>query len=507
MSSELNAANPTHARRRVSAFEAGLDGVLRLLSSVRFGIVLLALLILGCFLGMAVMQSNVSGFEEYYATLTNSEKIVFNALGLFNVYATWWFQLLLAMVSLTIILASIDHFPAAWRYVSRPKYVASIPYIKRQQVHEAIRMEGDSQEEIAGRIKDFLQKAGLRARVQEKGGLIHVFGQRNAWNRLGAYFVHIALLVIFAAGFVTFRFGQNGQMPLRHGETSTQFLEFVQELEGPKQIAHTLPFSVRADRIEQVLLDPAGSLDPSNTLDWRTYVTITDGGSAHQAIVYLNHPYDYRGYRFFQSGFDSAGDASAVTIAVVRDGAEEQKVLLQKGTPADLPGLGKLTFIQFIGDFNVATKGPASDTYDNPVAFLQATGEDGSTRTVLACNRDLASEIGAGPMLQVDGIRFVLDSYAKSNSVHYLSVQKDPGATMFYAGSLLLGLALGSVFLFSHQRVWAIVPPVSEGSAMVALGGHANRHKQAFEERFRYWVRALVDPHAAIRVQEADDDE
>src|ERR1041385_2799067 len=81
-----------------------LDRLLRLLSSVRFGLVMLALLVISCFLGMGIMQANVQGFETYYATLTNSEKLVYTKLGLFNVYGTWWFQSLLALTSLCIIL-------------------------------------------------------------------------------------------------------------------------------------------------------------------------------------------------------------------------------------------------------------------------------------------------------------------------------------------------------------------------------------------------------------------
>jgi cytochrome c biogenesis protein len=92
---------------------------------------------------MAIMQSNVQGFETYYATLTNSEKLVFTTLGLFNVYSTWWFQTLLALTSLAIILASIDHFPGAWRYVTKPKKVALAPYIRRQSEHAALALPGE----------------------------------------------------------------------------------------------------------------------------------------------------------------------------------------------------------------------------------------------------------------------------------------------------------------------------------------------------------------------------
>src|ERR1043166_1715629 len=177
--------------------EALIDRLLRLLSSVRFGIVMITLMVVSCFLGMGIIQSNVEGFDTYYASLTNSEKLVYAALGLFNVYSTWWFQSLLALTSLTIILASIDHFPAAWRYVVQPKKVALAPYIRKQMVHDVVELDGDSQDAIGERLLAFLRSKGLKGEVTRKGDALHVFAQRGVLNRLGPYFIHVSLLTIF----------------------------------------------------------------------------------------------------------------------------------------------------------------------------------------------------------------------------------------------------------------------------------------------------------------------
>jgi cytochrome c biogenesis protein ResB len=106
-----------------------------------------------------------------------------------------------------------------------------------------------------------------------------------------------------------------------------------------------------------------------------------------------------------------------------------------------------------------------------------------------------------------DGTSLVLDAYAKANAIHVLSVMKDPGAMIVYTGFAALTLALVSVFFFAHQRVWAAVGPVADGRAPVTIGGHANRLKQAFEQRFRVWTRALVDPASEAAANREDDDE
>jgi len=485
-----------------------IDRLLRVLSSVRFGLVMLGLLILACFLGMAIMQSNVQGFETYYATLTNSEKLLFTKLGLFNVYGTWWFQALLALTSLSIILASIDHFPAAWRYVTKPKTVALAPYIRKQTPNAKIELEGESQEAIAHRIAAFLKSRGLRPTVTPKGDAVYVFAQRGAWNRLGPYFIHIALLTIFLSGFLTSRFSEIGQMPLAQGETSSDFSEFLQEWDGRREIRYRLPFAVTANKIEQRLINPAGGLESSNTLDWITRITIDDAGIKHDAIVHLNKPYDYKGYRFFQSGFNGGGDASEITLAIVGADGGERSVVLPKGVPTEVDGVGTLTFARFVGDFDSQSMGQMSEGYDNPTAFVRVQMTNGADSTIPAFNRDVVNSRGGPPMMG-NGMGLVLDAYAKSNSVHYLSVQKDPGATLFYIGGALIALSLSFTFFVSHRRVWAVVGPTSDGKSEVTIGGHANRLKHRFGEQFETWVRALVDPSGATahRPGEDDDDE
>src|SRR4051794_18598417 len=83
-----------------------INRVLNLLSSVRFGIILLILLVGGSMLGMLIMQQNVDGFDKYYAELTPAQKLVYGGLGFFDIYHSWYFNVLLLILSLNIVLAS-----------------------------------------------------------------------------------------------------------------------------------------------------------------------------------------------------------------------------------------------------------------------------------------------------------------------------------------------------------------------------------------------------------------
>ena len=85
-----------------------LNRFLDLLCSVRFGVLLLVVLGLLCLAGMLVMQQNVDGFDRYFADLTPAQKLVYGKLGLFDVYHAWYFNAVVAVLALNIILSSVD---------------------------------------------------------------------------------------------------------------------------------------------------------------------------------------------------------------------------------------------------------------------------------------------------------------------------------------------------------------------------------------------------------------
>src|SRR2546423_2356551 len=119
-----------------------IDSILKLLSSVRSGLVMLGILLTCCLLGMLIMQVNVEGFQRYYNNLSPASRAVFGRLGFFDIYHSWYFSLLLAVTGLNIILASIDRFPTAWQYISKPKLSASPKFIRAQMFSYVSAIEG-----------------------------------------------------------------------------------------------------------------------------------------------------------------------------------------------------------------------------------------------------------------------------------------------------------------------------------------------------------------------------
>lgn len=485
--------------------ESILDKTLGLLSSVRFGLVMLGLLLACCMIGMIVTQINVDGFQRYYKSITPAQQLIFRKLGFFDIYHVWYFTLLLLITGLNIILASIDRFPAAWQYVIKPKLTASPKFIAAQ-MFVAESEDREKPQALAEKVRTAWRKLGFRARVTEENNRITVFAQRSVWNRLGAYVVHVALITIFTGGFLTNRYGVGGSMEIRPGKASNQFITLKDNFDGPLEGTAILPFQIECRDIQQKLIRPEGGLEAQNTIDWLSSITIKDGDVRKDLLVHLNNVGDYRGYRFFQSQFLPIGNAREITISFepVKGGNPVVVPNIPRNGSVDVPGIGNVRYVEFFADFEITESGFAtvSRDYNKPVAQLEITAPDGQRQVALALGPQAATELlgkaneraekeGVDNKLLVNGNKVLLKDFEKVSYTHTLTIQYDPGRIPVYIGFTLLVMALCGVFFFSHQRMWAVIEPDGKGSR-VYFGGNTNRNRPAFEGRFNTLVQSVT---------------
>src|SRR5829696_4646359 len=150
-----------------------LNRILDFLSSVRFGVVLLCILVFLSVLGMLFIQQNVQGFEASYAMRTPAERYVYGLLGLFDIYHAWYYLSLLVLLSMNIIMASIDRFPSAWKYISEPKLTATRGWLLNQNQNAVVRINGRTEAEIAEKIGEVFGQNGYKPRITEETATVY----------------------------------------------------------------------------------------------------------------------------------------------------------------------------------------------------------------------------------------------------------------------------------------------------------------------------------------------
>jgi cytochrome c biogenesis protein len=458
---------------------------------------LLIVLVVLSMIGMLIIQQNVQGFDTYFASLTPSEKLVYGRLGLFDIYHSWYFNFLLLILSLNIVLASIDRFPSAWSYIVKPKTWATRKWLENQQRTGSLEMSapsvGAAQEIIAAGFK----KNGFNTTVTEKHGQQFVFGESGKWNRIGAYIVHVALLTLFLGHFVALQTGFDADVRMTPGNRTDQIQMIQFDLDKKEKYNVQLPFTITCTDIQQKLIDPHGSIDPTNTLDWRTQIKIDDPQYGETtADISMNRPFSYRGYRFFQAQTIPVGNARTINLELTsQTTGEAQKVTISRGGASTLADGTNIEYTEFLPDFSFNSEGKPdtrSPDYNNPVAVLNVTPPNAERLRVFAFAGNIADNIPVGAPKA--GYKWRLLDFEKVPFAHVLSIKYDPynGAFIaWYFGGFGLIAALGFVFFLSHKRIWALVEKGENGVVNVTLGGNANRNQVGFEQKFAKVVRDL----------------
>jgi cytochrome c biogenesis protein len=432
------------------------------------------------------------------------------------------------LLSLNIVLASIDRFPGAWKYISDAKRTATKKWLLNQKQNATVDLKGADEADVAHRIRGVFEQAGLKSTVTEeevseypvdetgkkdfsrieKRRLFYVFGESGRWNRIGAYIVHVFLLILFLGHFVAHQFGFDADVRLTP-DTNPQVLSdfnLVQKsntiqlikfrLDQQERFDVQLPFTITCLEIEQRLIDTGGQIEITNTMDWRTRIQIDDPEyGATVADVSLNNPFTYRGYRFFQASAITVGSASSMTFELTPEKPGEQPITinLKRNETATLPNGTKVAYENFLPDF--VMKGNQFSTqsadYNNPVAVLNVTtpasaDKPEETVKVFAFANKLPDN--APVAAAKAGYKWHMTSYVKSPLAHVLSIKYDPFNAAFiawYIGGFGLMGALVYVFMFSHRRVWSLIEMKSDAQFEVVFGGDANRNHLAFDDKFR----------------------
>lgn len=496
-----------------------LDRALNFLSSVRFGVVLLCILVALSLIGMLIVQQNVNGFDAYYASRTPAEKYIYGFLGFFDIYHSWYFNFLLLILSLNIVLASIDRFPSAWSYISIPKLSATRDWLLRQKQNAVFRVQGESKQEVADKISQIFKANGFSSKtaqntsasyaLDEQGNKnfsdiinrthFYVFGESGKWNRLGAYIVHVFLLTLFLGHFTALQTGFDADVRMMPGQATNeiQLIEF--NLDKQERYAVNLPFTITCTDIEQTLIDPKGAIDIGNTIDWRTQIKIDDSQYGETvADVSLNKPFEYRGYRFFQASAITVGSARTMSLELTpQNGGQPLDINLSRNGSTALPDGTKVDYEAFFADFAFNTEGKPdtrSAEYNNPAVKLNVTTPDGEKKSAYAFAANLSDKIPVGA--PVAGYKWRLKEFEKSPLAHVLSIKYDPFNAAFiawYIGGFGLVGALMFVFFISHRRLWAMINETGENSYEIVLGGNTNRNEQGFEDKFKKIIDGVTE--------------
>jgi cytochrome c biogenesis protein len=156
--------------------------------------------------------------QEYLATITPNKLGLYKSLGFFDMYHSWWFILLLYLLTINLVACSIKRLPHIWKIISRPETVLS-DRLEQSLSNKASITSKEEPELLKEKIAAFLLTEFSAPGITEVEGVWHLFAQKTPWCRLSVYFVHLSVIVIFIGALIGSLFGFKGYVNIPEGES------------------------------------------------------------------------------------------------------------------------------------------------------------------------------------------------------------------------------------------------------------------------------------------------
>jgi cytochrome c biogenesis protein len=425
--------------------------------SLRLTIFLLIGLALTSIIGTVVQQGPQ---REYLATLSETKIRLYSALGFFDMYHSWWFILLLYLLTLNLICCSIKRLPRVWKIVSEPVLVMDERFEKTLSCVKELKMPG-KKDELKDRLAAFLKAEFAEPVVTEQDGVYHLFAQKSPWCRLGVYVVHLSIIIIFIGALIGSFFGYKAYVNIPEGGSVTQ----VDARTGKKI---DLGYAVRCEKFSVSFYDTGAPKE------FKSILTVLENGQPVQGYqnipIIVNEPLTYKGITFYQSSYGPSDEGATYHISVRdRKGGAPVKLTARQGERLALPGGAFLSLMEATQNVR-----PFMKEFDGPGAQVEFTPAGGKPQPFVILGEKYDSfnaQHGGDFIITFDGM--------DQKFFTGLQVAKDPGVLVVWLGCLLMVIGICMAFFMSHKRIWA---RISDGN--VTVGGSASKNPTGFEMSF-----------------------
>ena len=460
------------------------------LSSIKTGVILIILVVIFSAAGTVILQRPMTDPDDMVRAYSPSMLRFLDASGLTDVFHARWFIALMILVSFSIIAASVERFPNAWRYFARPYKSPDEGFRRVLPTQAHIAIEGE--EHALSAAEGVLRKAGFHPEHIVRTDSFSLFAERNRISEMAVYIVHASLLLIFLGGIIDALYGWRGFLMLNPGRASNQ-------IEMKNGEIKNLAFSIRCDDAGEDTYT-----DGTPKKYWSKLAVVDSGSDVSRKEIVVNDPLVYQGVRFYQASFGRTGKLDHLTLnATPAKGGTATQISLALNQATDLDADTSVQLVEFIPDFTVQDGHvyARSNEVVNPAVHLIVTSKKAQT--------NVEYWLPAIPgVAQNSASPYVLEPKELKTAVFTgLEVSHEPGQWAVWAGVVLMAIGLTFVFYVVHMRFWVVPVRDARGELTLWIGGSANRNRDAFEMKFKKVVegiqQALKPEHAAAETASA----
>lgn len=499
--------------------------IVAFLGNVKLGVAYLIILALLSVLGSTYIKQGET-YIIYYKEYGELFAKVIWLTYLNNVFHAWYYQLLIVLVAVAVIFATIDRFPAIYKTAygkvekKMPEGVMKKPSTLRFEVDYTL-------DEILSRVISFLSSLGFKkAQVirEDDGKTVYIFSERGRISRLGMLVTHVGIVIFLIGAFIGSVLGVRGQIEIEEGGKADYIRKYREGSLVPGDEIYKLPFEIK---VKKFWLDYYESKEFSGAVkSYNSLIQIVQNSNViKEAVVQVNNPMDYKGYRIFQTSYGKTGDIKEADIIVVNykeliDLIETSQVLnhqLQqlKNTPQALEIEKKIRDLQrkSIEFFSSAQRIKYVDgekqlsfngvkfylvnqtlNYKNPNLANQDVFDPLIIFKVNYNGREFNMPISADPNIGIVAYERFVKQYdfpyilfiEKFEPKYFsgLQVSYFPGTELIWIGTIIVVLGTMLAFYTIHRRIWIKITD-NENRRYVYIASYSQKFKESFEAKIK----------------------
>jgi cytochrome c biogenesis protein len=419
---------------------------------------------------------------------------LFNVLDIFDMYHSWWFQFLLVLLTVNIVVCSIDRLSATWKIVFAKNPSFNLSRFRNLSQKETF-SGNQPPNELKKRYEPHISKHFGHTKVEETDKGLCIFAEKWRWTRLGVYTVHLSVILLLLGGLIGSIFGFQGYVNIPEGEK----VDSIRSIHSNK--IRYLGFEIQCNNFNVSFYNNGAPKE------YRSSLTILEKGRpVYTKNIIVNNPLRYKGYNIFQSSYGKMPQEANLenkTVVEKPSGKITLNFLSQQsgksyriktviGKPVEIPeGLGKFMVVAYkkaaefvgqnIGEAYVGILTPGGGKPVEVILPLRFPNFDRMRKGKVVISVADQTPEKSNPGSQA-GVRYYTG----------LQVTKDPGVLVVYTGFIVIIIGCFITFFMSHQSVCVEIIK-GKTKSKVIVTGTANKNKMGMQQRVKKLSEQLAD--------------
>jgi cytochrome c biogenesis protein len=448
--------------------------------SVKLTVFLLLMLAATSIIGTVIPQNKSP--EAYFHTYGSFFYRLFDLFDIFDMYHSWWFQALLILLILNIVVCSIDRLSSTWKIIfpkERAFKLASFKKLGTQEVFASQKAPDELRNDYAAVVA---KKFGPH-RIEKTETGFCIFAEKWRWTRLGVYIVHLSIMFMILGAMIGSIFGFEGFVNIPEGETATHI-----RLRNSNAL-HPLNFAIRCDDFDVSFYSNGAPKEFKSSL-----TILENNQEVLKKDIIVNDPLHYAGINIFQSSYGEIApehhehqpfspDNIYLNFAIVSSGMVYKRKA-EIGKPITIPeGKGKFVLMQFlesadfmgqnIGEALVGILTPPNGEPTQVLLPIRFANFDKMRRGAVVISVVPQHDPAAAPATRLEKKYYT-----------GLQVTKDPGVWLVYLGFIVMIGGIVITFFMSHQRLCVEVAQKGQQS-QIMVAGTANKNRLGMERKLQ----------------------